>query len=173
MTVIIDPLTPLLTGNTLYRDRTTTANPTFFTTLALGQSPSILWIGCADSRVPETTVCHCAPGDIFVHRNIANTVHVDDVNAASVVELRRQHETELDALPDDDARAVRLAELNVRRSVDALREHPAVKKAIAERGLGLHGLIYDIGAGHLRVIDEEDGKLKNGSHQSDKKNGRN
>ncbi|CAA9956526.1 Carbonic anhydrase [Pyrenophora teres f. maculata] len=213
MTVIIDPLTPLLTGNTLYRDRTTTANPTFFTTLALGQSPSILWIGCADSRVPETTVCHCAPGDIFVHRNIANTVHVDDVNAASVVEyavahlrvrtvvvcghtkcggvgaalgdevlggaldvwlgpvrgLRRQHETELDALPDDDARAVRLAELNVRRSVDALREHPAVKKAIAERGLGLHGLIYDIGAGHLRVINEEDRKLKNGSHRSDKK----
>jgi len=70
-------------------------------------------------------------------------------------------------LPDDDARAARLAELNVGRSVDALREHPAVKKAIAERGLGLHGLIYDIGVGQLRVIDESGGKKrkKNDSNQ--------
>jgi len=70
----------------------------------------------------------------------------------------------LDALPDDDARAARLAELNVGRSVDALREHPAVKKAIVERGLGLHGLIYDIGAGQLRVIDESGVKMKNNSN---------
>lgn len=74
--------------------------------------------------------------------------------------LRRKHEVELDALPDDDARAARLAELNVRRSVDALREHSAVQKAVVERGLVLHGLIYDIGAGELRVIDEDDGKTK-------------
>ncbi|RMZ74617.1 carbonic anhydrase [Pyrenophora seminiperda CCB06] len=79
--------------------------------------------------------------------------------------LRREHETELDALPDDDARAGRLAELNVRRSVYVLKEHPAVKKAIAERGLMLHGLIYDIGVGQLRVIDEDGGKMKNGLNQ--------
>lgn len=48
-------------------------------------------MGCADSRIPETTVCHCKPGDIFVHRNIANTIHADDINAGSVVEYAVTH----------------------------------------------------------------------------------
>jgi carbonic anhydrase len=48
-------------------------------------------VGCADSRIPETTVCHCKPGDIFVHRNIANTIRADDINAAGVVEYAVTH----------------------------------------------------------------------------------
>lgn len=85
------------------------------------------------------------------------------VTRLTSLRLRREHQAELDALPDDDARAARLAVLNVRRSVQVLREHPAVQKAIVERGRLLHGLIYDIGAGELRVIDEADDKTKEGS----------
>jgi len=86
-----EPLAHLLTGNATYRTDTTALDPNAFTLLAQGQAPDILWIGCADSRIPETTVCHCKPGEIFVHRNIANTVHADDLSAASVVEYAVVH----------------------------------------------------------------------------------
>lgn len=86
-----DPLHRLVLGSRLYAQRATTRDPHAFTALAAGQAPDVLWIGCADSRVPETTVCQCMPGDIFVHRNIANTVHEDDISAASVVEYAVEH----------------------------------------------------------------------------------
>ncbi len=66
-------------------------DPYFFETLAKGQSPETLWMGCADSRVPETTVLDAKPGDIFVHRNIANVIHSDDLNAGSVIEYAVAH----------------------------------------------------------------------------------
>jgi carbonic anhydrase len=86
-----DPLDTLLAGNRHYIASTTASDPNTFSDLAKGQAPEILWIGCADSRVPETTVCNCKPGDIFVHRNIANTVHGNDLNSASVVEYAVAH----------------------------------------------------------------------------------
>jgi carbonic anhydrase len=89
--LISDPIDHLLAGNRQYAQRTAEKDPNAFTALAAGQAPEILWIGCADSRVPETTVCHCKPGEIFVHRNIANTVHPNDLNAASVVEYAVTH----------------------------------------------------------------------------------
>lgn len=76
--------------------------------------------------------------------------------------LRRKHRAELEKLPNDDARAVRVAELNVHQSIDVLKQHPAVKRAVAERGLSLHGMIYDIGAGQLRLLEEAGGKKGNG-----------
>lgn len=82
----LDSLKRLVTGNAYYVNETIARDPEAFTNLSQGQSPQVLWVGCADSRVPETTVCHCKPGDIFVHRNIANKIHADDRNSASVVE---------------------------------------------------------------------------------------
>lgn len=78
--------------------------------------------------------------------------------------LRRKHKSELDRLPSDDARAARVAELNVQASIEVLKAHPAIRRAISERGLTLHGLIYDIGAGSLKIIDNDaaGGKKTNG-----------
>lgn len=82
--------------------------------------------------------------------------------------LRRKHAAELAKLPDDDARAVRLAELNVHLSIDVLEEHPAIKRAINDRGLTVEGLIYDITTGHLKVLEvvsRKGGQVSNGLWQ--------
>ncbi|ORX90473.1 carbonic anhydrase [Basidiobolus meristosporus CBS 931.73] len=60
--------------------------PQFFATTAKGQSPKILWVGCSDSRVPAEQVVQCAPGDLFVHRNIANVCLHTDLNFLSVLQ---------------------------------------------------------------------------------------
>jgi hypothetical protein len=86
-----DPLDRLLALNRLYAQHTTAQDPNAFVNLAKGQAPEILWLGCSDSRLSESTICQCKPGDIFVHRNIANTVHADDINSASVVEYAVAH----------------------------------------------------------------------------------
>ena len=61
-------------------------DPHFFEDLAKGQQPKHLWIGCSDSRVPASQVAGLAPGDLFVHRNIANQVIYNDLNCMSVIE---------------------------------------------------------------------------------------
>lgn len=67
------------------RDRTR-EDPSFFQRLSDGQSPSFAWIGCADSRVPANEIVGLAPGELFVHRNVANVLAPDDDNALSVLE---------------------------------------------------------------------------------------
>ncbi|KAJ7581128.1 carbonic anhydrase [Mycena floridula] len=67
------------------------AEPQFFVQSTKGQSPSILWIGCADSRVPESVITGSKPGDIFVHRNIANQFHLDDDSAQAVLAYAVEH----------------------------------------------------------------------------------
>ncbi len=63
------------------------ADPEFFSRLAAGQSPKLLWIGCADSRVAADQITGLAPGEIFVHRNVANLIHQTDMNALSVLQF--------------------------------------------------------------------------------------
>jgi len=168
-------------------------NPAFFEKLANGQSPKILWIGCSDSRVPETTLLGLQPGDVFVHRNVANIVSPTDINSQAVIEyavvhlkvshivvcghsacggcgaalsdsrvggvidawiaplkaLRKTHEKELKEIRDDKERAIRLAELNVKQGVDALLSTYYIEEAVRDRGVKVHGCVYDIGSGKM------------------------
>ncbi len=72
------------------------SDPAYFSKLAQGQKPPLLWIGCADSRVPANEIIGAAPGEVFVHRNIANMVVHTDMNMLSVLDyavnvLKVQH----------------------------------------------------------------------------------
>ncbi|CAL3969181.1 unnamed protein product [Diplocarpon coronariae] len=172
-------------------------NPAFFQKLAVKQTPSILWLGCSDSRVPETTLLGLQPGDVFVHRNIANIISPTDINSMAVIEyavvhlkvkhivlcghtccggagaamgdarvggvidawitpmrlLRKINKVELEALGDDGKKAVRLAELNVGWGVGNLMSTWFVEEAIEERGLTVHGVMYDVACGKIRNLE--------------------
>ncbi|KAB5566384.1 carbonic anhydrase [Coniochaeta sp. 2T2.1] len=171
-------------------------NPEFFPKLASGQSPKILWLGCSDSRCPETTILGMQPGDVFVHRNIANIIAPTDINTTAVIEyavahlkvkhvvlcghtgcggaaaalmdqrvggvldtwltplkaVRNAHREELDAIKDDKARAIRIAELNVRQGIETLMANVTIQEAIGERGLDVHGVLFDIGSGRIKDL---------------------
>lgn len=89
-------LKTLIDNNQSWAEAVTKAEPTYFKEMALKQEPKILWIGCSDSRVPAEQVVQLGPGEIFVHRNIANVVHHTDMNCLSVLQyavevLKVQH----------------------------------------------------------------------------------
>lgn len=76
----------LLLENKAWAQEITTKDPGFFERLAREQKPNFLWIGCSDSRVPAETIVNAEPGEIFVHRNIANQIITTDFNGLSVVQ---------------------------------------------------------------------------------------
>ncbi|MDB4927469.1 carbonic anhydrase [Mucilaginibacter sp.] len=76
----------LLEGNKQFVKDTLALDPEYFVNLAKGQTPPVLWIGCADSRVPANQITNTKPGEIFVHRNIANMVIHTDMNMLSVLD---------------------------------------------------------------------------------------
>jgi len=76
----------LFESNQQWADQVHQDNPDFFENLAKQQTPKYLWIGCSDSRVPANTLLNLAPGEVFVHRNIANQVIHTDLNCLSVIQ---------------------------------------------------------------------------------------
>src|SRR5665213_1513985 len=148
----------LLRDNKAGADGVTAEDPEYFPRLSHLQNPEFLWIGCSDSRVPADKITGTQPGEIFVHRNIANMVVHTDVNLLSVLDyavnnlkvnhvivcghygcggikaamtnhdfryvlnmwlrnikdVYRLHREELSAISDEELRADRLAELNVK-----------------------------------------------------------
>jgi carbonic anhydrase len=85
------PLQHLLDNNRVWADRMALERPGFFSQLARQQSPKYLWIGCSDSRVPANEITGLDPGEVFVHRNIANVVVHSDLNALSVIQFAVDH----------------------------------------------------------------------------------
>ncbi len=79
-------LDELFQNNRLWAESVKANDPLFFEKLANQQSPQFLWIGCADSRVPANEIMGLLPGEVFVHRNVANLVIHTDVNCLSVLQ---------------------------------------------------------------------------------------
>ena len=170
--------------------------PDFFSRLENQQSPDMLWIGCSDSRLPPNEIIGRAPGELFVHRNVANLVEHTDVNCLSVLQygidvlqvkhvivvghygcggvraamssqsfglidnwlrhIRDVHlwnREELNAIVDMDARADRLAELNVEAQVANVC-HTTIVQDAWRRGqsVTVHGWIYSLKDGLLRDL---------------------
>jgi carbonic anhydrase len=167
-------------------------SPDYFSNLAKGQSPEILYVGCSDSRVTAEEMMGMGPGEVFVHRNIANMVINTDLSSMSVINyavehlkvnhvvvcghyycggvkaamdsadlgilnpwLRhirdsyRSHVEELKQIEDEDARYRRLIELNVQEQCLNMMKTPEVQNAYRERGLQVHGWVFDIATGKL------------------------
>ncbi|CAH8287887.1 carbonic anhydrase [Mariniflexile fucanivorans] len=164
----------------------------YFENLGAGQNPEFLFIGCSDSRVTAEELMGLGPGDVFVHRNIANMVISIDLNVMSVVnyavdhlkvkhvvvcghyecggvkaamqsadlgilnpwlrnirDVYRIHKKELNAITNEEKKYDRLVELNVEEQCVNLIKTAAVQKAARERGLKVHGWIFDIHTGEL------------------------
>lgn len=164
----------------------------YFENLSKGQSPEILYIGCSDSRVTAEDLMGVEPGEVFVHRNIANMVISIDLNVMSVLnyavrhlkvnhvvvcghyfcggvkaamtaqdmgilnpwlrnirDVYRLHKDELNAIGDENQRYNRLVELNVQEQCVNLIKTAAIQEAYKERGLLVHGWVFDIHSGKL------------------------
>lgn len=164
----------------------------YFETLGQGQNPELLFIGCSDSRVTAEELMGLGPGEVFVHRNIANMVISIDLNVMSVVnyavdqlnvkhvvvcghyacggvkaamqsadlgilnpwlrnirDVYRIHRIELNAIEDEEKKYDRLVELNVQEQCVNLIKTAAVQKANRDRGLKVHGWVFDVHTGKL------------------------
>ena len=80
-------LDQLLKNNALWASNRVLADPEFFIRLARQQAPQYLWIGCSDSRVPANEIIGLDPGEVFVHRNVANLVIHSDMNCLAVLQF--------------------------------------------------------------------------------------
>ena len=81
----------LIDNNRAWAAQMVQQRPNFFSDLAQQQTPKYLWIGCSDSRVPANQITGLEPGEVFVHRNVANVVVPSDLNALSVIQFAVDH----------------------------------------------------------------------------------
>ena len=81
----------LIDNNRAWATQMVQQRPNFFSDLAQQQTPKYLWIGCSDSRVPANQITGLEPGEVFVHRNVANVVVPSDLNALSVIQFAVDH----------------------------------------------------------------------------------
>ena len=167
-------------------------NKSYFGDLAAGQSPEVLYIGCSDSRVTAEELMGAKPGEVFVHRNIANMIPNTDLNSQSVInyavkhlkvkhivvcghyecggikaamqsldlgilnpwlrnirDVYRLHKDELHGIEDEKLRYEKLVEINVYEQCINVMKTAEVQQAYAERGLKVHGWIFDIKSGNI------------------------
>jgi carbonic anhydrase len=87
MRAMSGPLHHLFEQNKEWADGIRASDPDFFKKLSRQQTPEYLWIGCSDSRVPANEIVNLLPGELFVHRNIANVVNHTDLNCLSVMQF--------------------------------------------------------------------------------------
>ena len=159
-------LDDLLRNNREWAEQVRRDDPGFFKRLSGQQAPKYLWIGCSDSRVPANQIMGLAPGEVFVHRNIANVVVHTDLNCLSVIQfavdvldirhvedVRDAHAEALAAEPDAEARWDRLCELNVVEQVLHLTQTTVMRDAwVRGQDVTVHGWIYSLLDGRLRNL---------------------
>ncbi len=195
-------ISKLLDGNIRFVAETFDKERDYFAELAKHQRPTVLWIGCSDSRVPVNTITDTKPGEVFVHRNVANIVATNDWNLSAVLEFSINHlqipdvvvcghyncgginamdEEHLDdkyipiwlnnaykakerveeqlrglriCLPSDQ-RLKLIVEENVRLQLDHLQEYPFVRNAMRDKKLSIHGWVYDMENGAIKVLQRD------------------
>lgn len=192
-------ISTLLNGNKRFVSEVFDRERDYFEELAKQQRPTVLWIGCSDSRVPVNTITQTRPGEIFVHRNVANIVATNDWNLSAVLEFSINHLMIPDivvcghygcggiaALDDKNAddryipiwlnnaykarervddkllelhfqipeeqRMNLIVEENVRLQLEHLQEYPFVRNAMLSGSLALHGWVYDMSNGEIKIV---------------------
>src|SRR5687767_1231445 len=189
-------LTDLFANNRAWAAEMVRKDPEFFRRLTRQQAPQYMWIGCSDSRVPANQIAGLLPGEMFVHRNVANVVVHADLNCLSTIQfgvdvlrvshiivcghygcagvlaalrdtklglvdnwlrhvqdVRRSHQSQMDALESETQRHNRLCELNVIEQVINVSQTTIVRDAWARgQQLAVHGWVYDVHDGLLRDL---------------------
>lgn len=192
-------ISKLLDGNKRFVSDVFDRERDYFEELAKQQRPTVLWIGCSDSRVPVNTITQTKPGEIFVHRNVGNIVATNDWNLSAVLEFSINHLripdivvcghygcggiAALDEENEDDRyipiwlnnaykarervdeklaglhfdlpaeqRMNLIVEENVRLQLEHLQEYPFVRNAMKSGVLALHGWVYDMVSGDIKVV---------------------
>lgn len=188
----MDKIEEIFANNRQWVTEKLAVDPDYFENLGKGQNPEFLYIGCSDSRVTAEELMGVQPGEVFVHRNIANMVISIDLNVMSVLnyavrhlnvnhiivcghyacggvkaamqsadlgilnpwlrnirDVYRLHKEELNAITEEEKRYDRLIELNVQEQCVNLVKTAAVQQAHIERGLMVHGWVFDVHTGKL------------------------
>jgi carbonic anhydrase len=192
-------ITTLLEGNKRFVADTFSKEKARYADLAKAQKPTVLWIGCSDSRVPVNTITQSGAGEVFVHRNVGNIVATNDWNLSAVLEFSINHlripdivicghygcggieameedspedkyipvwlinaykakervEDKIGALHIDlppEKRKELIVEENVRLQLEHLQEYPFIRKAMREKQVNIHGWVYDMNSGEIKVL---------------------